>query len=124
MPTKNTTILLAEDDQFLQRMYATKLEGAGFNVVTASDGDEALKKMENSAPVIALVDILMPKKDGFEVLRALRKDPKFKDFPVIILTNLNEPEDIKRARELGANEYIIKSHFLPSEVVEIINKYI
>ncbi|MBU2575941.1 response regulator [Patescibacteria group bacterium] len=124
MPSKKYTILLAEDDQFLQRMYAAKLESSGFNVVLASDGQEAIDKAEKTNPDVALVDILMPKKDGFDVLRELREKDKFKDLPIIILTNLGELEDIKRAKELGSNEYIIKSHFLPSEVISVVKKYI
>ena len=124
MQSKKYTILLAEDDQFLQRMYSIKLGGAGFNVVLASDGQEAIDKIEKTNPDVALVDILMPKKNGFDVLRETRAKPKFKDLPMIVLTNLSEVEDVKQAMDLKANEYIIKSHYLPSEVVKIIKKYL
>ena len=124
MLNKKYLILLAEDDEFLQRMYSIKLESSGFSVVLASDGEEAIKKTKETNPDLALVDILMPKKDGFDVLKELRADPKFKNLPIIVLTNLSETEDIKRAKELGSNEYIIKSHFLPSEVIDVIKKYL
>jgi len=124
MLNKKYLILLAEDDEFLQRMYSIKIEASGFSVVLASDGEEAIKKAKETNPDLALVDILMPKKDGFDVLKELRADPKFKNLPIIVLTNLSETEDIKRAKELGSNEYIIKSHFLPSEVIDVIKKYL
>jgi len=124
MSKSKYTILLAEDDQFLQRMYATKLEQSGLLVVTASDGAKALELVKKKKPDLLVLDILMPKKDGFEVLQAVRADPSLKNVPVIVLTNLGEPDDVKRARKLGANDYLIKAHFLPSEVMHVIQKYL
>ena len=124
MADKKYTILLAEDDAFLQRMYATKLDGDGFNVISASDGQEALDKASSTEIDAVLLDILMPKKSGFEVLKEMRANSKFKDLPIIILTNLNDTDDIKKAKALGASEYVVKSHFLPSEVVELVQKHL
>lgn len=118
------TILLAEDDQFLQRMYSAKLTKEGFRVVVASDGEKALAIMAENPPALVLLDVLMPKKDGFAVLEAMRANPKLKDIPAILLTNLGEAEDIKRARRLGVSDYLIKAHFLPSEVIGVVRKYI
>ena len=117
-------ILLAEDDLFLQRMYVDKLVKEGIKVVVASDGEKALEIMRKQKPVLVLLDILMPKKDGFEVLEEAKKDPKLKSIPIILLTNLSEVADVKRAQKLGAADYIIKSHFLPSEVIEVVKKYL
>lgn len=117
-------ILLIEDDEFLRKMYATKLENSGFDVIIASNGEEAIGILPKDKPDIILTDILMPKKDGFEFLREMRSLPEYKSIPVIVLTNLSEDQDLKRAKELGASEYIVKAHFLPSEVVEVIKKYI
>jgi len=118
------TILLVEDDEFLRRMYTRKLESAGFSVVTAADGEKALALIAGTCPDLVLLDIIMPKKDGFEVLKDLRAAHETKELPVILLTNLSEPETITRARALRANEYLIKSHFLPSEIVAVVQKYI
>ena len=124
MADKKYTILLAEDDAFLHRMYVTKLSGAGFEVISALDGQEALEKAGSAELDAVLLDILMPKKSGFEVLKEMRANAKFKDLPIIILTNLNDTDDIKKAKALGASEYVVKSHFLPSEVVELVQKHL
>ena len=95
-------VLLAEDDQFLQRMYATKLEQEGIEVLVASDGQKAIEIIRKQKPDVALVDILMPKMDGFSVLEEIKKDEALKDIPVIMLTNLSEVEEVERAKKLGA----------------------
>ncbi len=121
---KKSVVLLAEDDQFLQRMYATKLSQAGLEVVAVSDGAKAIEAASSRPIDLAVLDILMPKKDGFEVLRELRANGATRAVPVIMLTNLGEAGDINEAKRLGANEYIIKAHLLPSEVVDVIKKYL
>lgn len=117
-------VLLAEDDQFLQKMYAVKLNREGLEVDVADDGEKALAAMRSARPDIVLLDIMMPKKDGFTVLEEMKADSALKDIPVVVLSNLGEVDDVKRAKRLGANDYLIKAHFLPSEVVEIVKKYI
>lgn len=124
MTKTNPVIMLVEDDQFLQRMYAQKLTKEGMEVITAGDGEKALALLETKIPDVMLLDIIMPKKDGFAVLAAMRENLAWKDIPVILLTNLGEADDVKRGRQLGANDYLIKAHFLPSEVVEVVKKYI
>ncbi|MAG28577.1 response regulator [bacterium] len=123
MAKNSQKILLAEDDHFLKSMYATKLAGENVEVLVASDGQKALELMRKHIPSVALVDILMPKMDGFAVLAEMKKDEALKSIPVIMLTNLSEPEDVSRAKKLGASEYLIKSHFLPAEVINIVQKY-
>ncbi|MBI1961433.1 MAG: response regulator [Parcubacteria group bacterium] len=117
-------VLLAEDDQFLRRMYATKLSQAGIETVLAEDGKQALDCARKAKPSLVLLDILMPKMDGFEVLAEMKKDPNLKDVPVVLLTNLSEVEDVARAKKLGASEYLIKAHFLPSEVLAMVRRYL
>jgi DNA-binding response OmpR family regulator len=117
-------ILLVEDDPFLLSMYNTKFEIENFKVVTADDGEKGLKLALKEAPDIILLDIMLPKMDGFEVLRALKADEKVKKIPVILLTNLSQKEKVKEGLALGANDYLIKAHFMPSEVVEKIKKLI
>jgi len=117
-------ILIVEDDSFLSEMYTTKLELEGFEVLIAIDGEEALNKMRLNKLDVVLLDLLMPKKDGFEVLKEKFNDPKIKDIPVIILTNLSQKEQIKECYELGVRDFLIKAYFVPSEVVKKIRNLI
>ncbi len=119
---KKIKILLIEDDSFLVEMYTTKFELEGFDVVSAEDGQKGLDMVKKEKPDIILLDILMPKMDGFAVLDALKKDKALADIPVILLTNLGQKEDVKKGFEKGAVGYLIKAHFMPSEVVDKIKK--
>lgn len=115
-------MLLVEDDSFLLGMYATKFELEGFEVLTAEDGEKGLKAAKEKRPDIILLDILMPRMNGVEVLEELKKDDTTKGIPVILLTNLNQKEEIERCMSMGANDYLIKAHFMPSEVIEKVKK--
>jgi DNA-binding response OmpR family regulator len=117
-------ILLIEDDPFLSSMYSTKFEMEGFVVFAANDGEKGLKLAFNEKPDIILLDIIMPKMNGFEVLEKLKANAGTKDLPVILLTNLNQKDEIEKGMSLGANDYLIKAHFMPSEVVDKIAKLI
>jgi len=117
-------ILLVEDDPFLLSMYNTKFELEKFKVVTAEDGEKGLKLALKELPDVILLDIMLPRMDGFEVLKALKADKKTSRIPVILLTNLSQKEKVKEGLSLGANDYLIKAHFMPSEVVEKIRKLI
>ena len=119
---KNITILLIEDDPFLISMYSTKFEIEGFNVISANNGEKGLEVVNKNKVDIILLDILMPKMNGFEVLKNLKEKGKTAKIPVILLTNLNQKDDIDRGLELGADDYLIKAHFMPSEVVNKIEK--
>jgi DNA-binding response OmpR family regulator len=118
------TIMLVEDDSFVLDIYKTKLTQEGFNVVMASNGVEAIKKLEEltELPDLILLDIVMPYLDGLEVLKKIKEDEKVKNVPVILLTNLSQKEEIDEGLKLGAVDYLIKSHFTPSEVLEKIKK--
>lgn len=116
--TSKPRILLVEDDAFLIRIYATKLELEGFDVLQAKDGEAGLEAAQKELPDIILLDILMPKLDGFQVLEALKKDAKTKKIPVVLLSNLGQKDDVERGRALGATDYLIKAHFVPSETVQ------
>lgn len=117
-------ILLIEDDSFLSSMYVTKLEISGFEVEAAEDGESGLEKVKSFNPDLVLLDIILPKMSGFEVLENIRKDADTKDIPVIMLTNLSQRDDVERGLDLGAQDYLIKAHFTPSEVVTKIKKYL
>lgn len=122
MAEEKIKILLIEDDRFLSEMYATKLTESGFIVETAFNGEEGLAKAENIKPKLVLLDIVLPKKDGFEVLAALKEKGFLKDMKIIALTNLGQKEEVEKGMSLGASDYIIKAHFTPTEVVAKIKK--
>ena len=115
------TILLVEDDTFVSDIYQTKISSEGFEVIPAENGLEAIKKLEERIPDLILLDIIMPYMDGIETLRKIKSEEKWKSIPVILLTNLSEKEKIEEALGIGANDYLIKSHFTPSEVIAKVN---
>jgi len=119
---KKVKVLIVDDDAFLSGIYATKLELEGFAVAAARDGDEGLKAALKEIPDLILLDVLMPKLDGFEVLKRLKAEPATKNIPVIMLTNLGQKEDIEKGLEEGAVDYLIKAHFVPAEAVAKIKK--
>lgn len=120
MPTepKKQVVLIVEDDQVLAKMYQAKFEREGFTAVSAGDGEAGLALAREQHPSIILLDIIMPKMDGFSTLQALKADPATKDAPVILLTNLGQNEDVDKGTKLGAVGYLIKAHLTPSEVVD------
>lgn len=115
-------ILLVEDDKFLSEMYATKLTESGFEVETAFDGEEGLVKVKDLKPKLVLLDIVLPKKDGFEVMAELKEKGFLRESKVIALTNLGQKEEVEKGMSLGASDYIIKAHFTPTEVVAKVKK--
>jgi DNA-binding response OmpR family regulator len=117
------SILLVEDDSFISGMYKTKLSGIGWSVEVIEDGEAAWQRIkQDPLPDLLLLDIVLPKKDGFEILEELRGEDRTKNLPVILLTNLGQKPDVERGMKLGANDYIIKAHYTPSEVVDKITK--
>lgn len=116
-------ILLVEDDSFISGMYQTKLKNAGYQVEVVADGELAWERIKKDPlPDMLLLDVILPKKDGFEILEDLRKEDRTKNLPVILLTNLGQKPDVERGVKLGADDYIIKAHFTPSEVMERVEK--
>jgi len=118
------TILVVEDDIFLAGMYVAKLKLEGFDVKIAEDGERGVKMAKSEKPQLILLDIILPKMSGFDVLKDLKEDSATKDIPVILLTNLGQREDVQKGLDLGANDYLIKAHFMPSEVVKKIKTII
>lgn len=118
MVEKTTSVLLVEDDNFLSNIYKTKFEREGFKVTTAEDGAAGLEQAKKKQPDIILLDILLPKMDGFTVLEKLKADSSLADIPVILLTNLGQKDDVDKGLKLGAVDYLIKAHFKPAETVE------
>lgn len=117
-----TFILLVEDDTFISGMYQAKLSAMGYTVELKEDGQAAWDRLQKDPlPDIVLLDVVLPKKDGFEILEGIRGSARTKDLPVILLTNLGQKPDVERGVKLGADDYIIKAHYTPSEVVEKLN---
>ncbi|PJA86690.1 MAG: response regulator [Candidatus Moranbacteria bacterium CG_4_9_14_3_um_filter_42_9] len=117
-------IMIVEDDSFVLDIYQTKLSQEGYTVIEARNGVEAMKKLEKEKPDLLLLDIVMPYMDGIEVLKKIRERADLKNMPVILLTNLSQKEEINVGLGLGASDYLIKSHFTPSEVMEKIKIYL
>jgi len=115
------TILLIEDDPFLSSVLRMKLEKESFKVIRASDGDEALNFLTEQGikPDLILLDLILPKKNGFEVLEIIRQDPLLEKLPVIIISNLGQPSDIERGKALGVIEYFVKARL---SIEELVNK--
>ena len=118
------TIMIAEDDAFIGDIYEVKLKDAGYNVILANNGREAIEKLESGVrPNILLLDIVMPYMDGFDVLEAINNNEEWKKIPVVLLTNLSQKEDVDKGINLGAKDFLIKSHFTPTEVLSKVEKY-
>lgn len=122
MKSGELTILLAEDDHFLATALGDKLTREGFRVFKAKDGEEALTLARVEKPDLVLLDLIMPRKNGFQTLEELKKDADTAAIPVLILSNLGQESDIAKAKSLGAIDYLVKSDWPMSEVVARIKK--
>ncbi|MDP3958136.1 MAG: response regulator, partial [bacterium] len=121
---KGKKILIVEDEQILGDILLNKLYEEGYGAFWELDGEAGLAKMREVKPDLVLLDILMPKKDGYEVLEEMGKDPALKDIPVIVISNSGQPVEIERILKLGAKDYIVKAQFSPDEVLEKVEKYL
>lgn len=115
---KKISILLVEDDRFVSDIYKRRLGLEGYEVVFVSDGRDALNILEKMTPDLVLLDIMMPVVDGMKVLEKMKGEDRWRKIPVIMLTNLAEKEYIEKSIAMGADGYIIKAHFTPSEVMQ------
>lgn len=121
---KEISILIVEDDIFLVDLYRTKFELEGFKVYLAYDGEKGWIMAKKHKPRVILLDLILPKMSGFEVLDKIKTDQQTKTIPVILLTNLSQQADVDKGLKMGANDYLIKAHFMPSEVVAKIKKLV
>ncbi len=110
-------ILIIEDDALIARMYEAAFRFEKFEVDVAHNGKDGLEKLKKNRPSLILLDIMMPKMNGIDVLREMKADPRYKGIPVVMLTNLSGSKDIEEALSLGAVKYIVKSKYKPKEVV-------
>ncbi len=118
--SKKKLILVAEDDTFYAKIYQSKLTAEGFEVEIASNGDQAIEFIAGRMPDILLLDLIMPEKDGFQTLEELRNNQRTKDLKVIVLSNLGQEEDIKKAKAYGVLDYIVKTDISIQDLVKVI----
>lgn len=125
MPVKsleNLRILIVEDDQFLRDLFVMKLKKEKAIVIESDDGENALEKIKSEMPDLVLLDIVLPKMGGFDVLKKSKEDKNTNKIPIILLTNLGQDFDMEKGLKLGAAAYIIKAHFNPSEIIKKIQE--
>ena len=119
-------VLLVEDDPFLSSLLKNRLQKEGIEITLAKDGEEALNFLKSTKPDLILLDLILPKKSGFEVMEEMREDPQmqFPGLPIIIISNLGQHEDISRGKALGAIEYFVKAKTSIDELVEKIKEFL
>ena len=117
-------IVLVEDDQFLSKILILRLVEEGFDVVLADNGQDAAGVIKKENPNIVLLDLLLPKKNGFEVLEEIKLDAKINQIPVIILSNLGQQTDINKGLKLGATDYLVKANFGIKDIVSKIKEHL
>jgi len=121
MPKK---ILIVEDEKIMRDLLAMKLEKEGYEISMATDGQEGLETMRKIKPDLILLDIIMPRMGGFEVMEEMSKNPQLKKIPVIIISNSGQPVELDQAIKLGAKDWLIKAEFDPREVIDKVVKQI
>lgn len=117
-------ILIVEDEEIMYSLLQKKLSQEGYEVSVAKDGEEGLTKMKEEKPDLILLDIIMPRKSGFEVMEEMKKDRDLRDIPVIVISNSGQPVELDKAKELGAKDWLIKTEFDPQEVIQKVKKQI
>ena len=117
-------IILIEDEVVLKDLLEKKLIKCGYSVETAEDGFVGLEKIRGDRPDLILLDIVMPRMDGFQVMEELDKEVELKGIPIIVISNSGQPVDVNRAQDLGAVDWIVKTEFDPQEVVDLVEKHI
>lgn len=121
MPQK---ILIIEDEEIMLGLLQRKLTTEGYEISVARDGEEGIRVMKEVKPDLVLLDIIMPKMGGFEVMEEMNKDKELKKIPVIVISNSGQPVELDRAQNLGAKDWLIKTEFDPQEVIDKVVKQI
>lgn len=119
---KKQKICIIEDEGTIREIYQTALEDAGYQIVTARDGEEGLMVLMAEKPDLALIDLSMPKKDGITLMKEMQADPELAKIPVIILTNFGTDEMIEKVRDLPSEFFLVKAQYQPKDVVRIVKE--
>lgn len=117
-------ILIVEDEQLIADLVQRKLQDEGYYAFVARDGEEAVKQIREGRPDLILLDIVLPRLNGFDVLAEIQKDEELKLIPVIIISNSGQPEEIERAKAAGVRDWLVKTEFDPKEVLEKVRRQI
>lgn len=117
-------LILVEDDPFLLSILAEKIKKAGFEIETATDGEDGFNKIKSGNFDLILLDMVLPKKDGFKILEELRNDERKKDIPVIVLSNLYDKNNMDKAMLLGARDYVVKAYNTPEDIILKIKSFL
>ncbi|MBU1125983.1 MAG: response regulator [Patescibacteria group bacterium] len=117
-------ILVVEDDAFLRRAYKAKLGKGEYEIIEAVDGDDAIKKVKETMPDVIILDLIMPKKDGFQFLNELSKQKVKKVIPIFVVSNLGQETDIKEAEKYGVKKYFVKSDTSIAEVANTVSDFL
>lgn len=124
MAKKNKILLIIEDDEVLLRALYLKFMNAGYRLSSATDGETGLQIAQRIKPDLILLDLILPKMDGFKVLEALKSDPALKEIPVIVLSNLGDASDVDRANSLGAEDYFVKANTKLEDLQKKVESYL
>ena len=124
MPNQKPKVLMIEEDRFLRKIYRDKFSRINFKFLEATNGEEGLNKVIYEKPDLVILDLMLPKKNGFDVLIDIKNNKNNQDIPVIILSNLGQESDMKRGLSLGAEEYLIKTEISLSDVVNKVKEYV
>lgn len=117
-------ILLVEDDDFFRELIFKKLQKEDFDVSASKNGNEALSYLRSNAPDLVILDLILPDLSGYEILEAIKKEPRTQGAPVVVLSNLGQQEDDEKAKSLGAADFMIKVNFTLEEIVEKIKNFL
>lgn len=117
-------ILIADDDPFLIKIYSTRFTQDGHDVIACTDGESALRQTIEEQPDLVVLDIMLPRLSGLDVLTALQEDKKTKSIPVVFMSNLSQEEEQKEAKDRGATDFLVKAKYTPSQVIEALQKYL
>ena len=117
-------ILVIEDDKYLREVIVEKLKKEKYETLEAIDGEEGLKVTRDARPDLVVLDIILPKMNGFDYLEIKGKESALAGIPVIILSNLGQPDDVERGLALGAKDYMVKAHFTPNDLMEKVKGFL
>ncbi len=124
MPEEKKKILVIDDEESIREIYRREFTNNGLDVEVAKDGEEGLLMAAEKTPSLILLDIMLPKMSGIDVLKSLKQNPLTKKIPTLLLTNLGEETIIKEGFELGADGYLLKVSYTPTQVVEEVKKFL